>query len=91
MGHINRSNSLRICQWNAKSIMSKYNELTKHCEDFNIIMISETWLSPNKSFKVNGFDTVRKDRIGRTGGGVLIAVHNSIKYRRMQDIYDCDG
>jgi len=37
---LNFSN-LRILQWNAKFVMSKYTELSKHCEDFNLILISE--------------------------------------------------
>jgi len=53
---LNVSN-LRILQWNANSIMSKYTELSKHCENFNLILISKTWLSPDKSFKLRGFDT----------------------------------
>ncbi|KYM94053.1 RNA-directed DNA polymerase from mobile element jockey [Cyphomyrmex costatus] len=70
--------------------MSKFNELSKYSADFNIILISETWLSPDISFKLRGFDTVREDRLGR-GGGVLIAIRNDIKYRRIQVLERCGG
>lgn len=66
-------------------------QLTKHIEEYNIFLISETWLTANKSFKLRGFDVVRTDRVGRTGDRVLIAVHNNIKYRRIIDFYNCDG
>ena len=42
-------NNLKILQWNANSSYFKYTELSKNCEDFNLILISETWLSPHKS------------------------------------------
>jgi len=62
---------LRILQWNAKSVLFKYNELSKHCEKFNVILISDTWLSPYKCFMLKEYDTVREDRLDRSGG-VLI-------------------
>lgn len=92
MSQINNRNfnfgNLRILQWNAKSVLSKYNELSKHCENFNLILISETWLSQDKEFKLRGFDTVREDRLDR-GGGVLIAIRNNVRYRRVHET--CGG
>jgi len=36
---------------------------------------------------IGGFDTVKKNRIDRTGGDIIILVNNKIKYRRIADIF----
>lgn len=85
----NNKESLRILQWNAKSILPRVTELSKNFEGSNIILISETWLTAKKQFIIRGFDTVRKDRIDRMGGGVAILISNGVKYKRIMDIYEC--
>lgn len=87
----NNKESLRILQWNAKSILPRVTELSMNFEGFNIILISETWLTAKKQFIIRGFDTVRKDRIDRMGGGVAILISNGVKYKRITDIYECDS
>lgn len=83
MAQVSKLNMLRIVQWNAKSVLPRRDELAKHCGDFNIIMISETWLSADKTFKLRGFDTVRRDRENQSGGGVLLLICEGIKYKRI--------
>lgn len=68
----NNFNLSRIVQWNAKSAMPKINELNKHRKDFNILLLAETWLTPDKDFMLGGFETVKKDRSQQRGGEVLI-------------------
>lgn len=72
----------RLIQWNAKSILLRYNELCRYTSQYNLFIISETWLTTDKSFIVKGFDTVRRDRENRKGGGVMILINNSIKYKK---------
>lgn len=55
-------NGLKIVQWNAKSILLRYDKLVKQ-STCNLFIISETWLS-TRNFIIRGFDTVREDRIG---------------------------
>ena len=76
-----------MIKYNAKSITLKTSELIKHSEEYNIFLILETWLSPNKLFMIGGYDIVRKDLIDRMGEGVIILVNNKIKYRRIADIF----
>jgi hypothetical protein len=40
---------------------------------------------------IKDFDIVRKDREGRSGGGVAIIVKNGLKYQRMKNLYNCEG
>lgn len=83
--------SLNVLQWNAKSILSKRSEFIKHVSDFNFILISESWLSPNDSFIVKGFDTVRKDRDNRHGDGVTVLVKREIKYKTIPNLFNCNN
>ena len=54
------------------------------------MFFSETWLKPNSTMDchlfMNGFSILCRDRAGQThGGGILVYVKNSLKYRRRTD------
>lgn len=83
--------SLKLIQWNARSILLKYNKLLKNCMDANFIIISESWLNSQNSFILKGFDTVRQDRDNQMGGSVLILINRSIKYKRVRVMSRCKG
>lgn len=40
---------------------------------------------------IKGFNIIRKDRGGRTGGGVAIIIKNGLKYQKMKNLYNCKG
>lgn len=84
-------NSFKLLQRNAKSILPKRNEFLYYIADFNIVLVSETWLTPSRSFVVGGFDSIRKDRVGRSGGGVMIMIKHDIKYRTVDLTHDCNS
>lgn len=71
---------LNIIQWNAQSLRSKLIAFEQFLsqEKIHIAALSETWLTPDISIKVNGYNIYRKDRDGGWGG-VAILVHKSIK------------
>lgn len=52
-------------------------ELLRLEKVFNVV-VSGTWLSDNKSVKVNGYNIFRKD-LDHGYGGLVILVHNCIK------------
>lgn len=85
-----RRKELRIVQWNCQSIKKKTPEIQFRAANFDVILLSETWLKPEDTVYLNGFDVVRKDREKHTGGGVLIFVNNRLKYKRITNIYNCD-
>lgn len=78
--------TLRIVNWNGRSIHSKQLELFDFAERQNIdvAVITETWLRPNISLLHPNFCCVRFDRPSSAedirGGGVLIAVRKGIKF-----------
>lgn len=73
--------SVNIIQWNCQSICPKLSELELFLcqEKVHIAILSETWLNPNISLRISGYNTIRKDR-NDGYGGVAILVHSSIKY-----------
>lgn len=80
-------NSLFFLQWNCQSIQNKRLELEKRGEEFDVIMLSETWLSPNDRFILKNFDIVRCDRRDRRGDGTAILIRNGIKYKSVETRY----
>ena len=76
----------RIAIWNARSVRNKIIELREKAKDYDIIGITETWLSPNDNFRLKGYNTYRKDREGKKGGGLGILVKNDIRVKVREDV-----
>lgn len=87
----NYNRNLQILQWNCQSLRRKIAELQHNATNFDVLLISETWLTPSDNIYLRGFDVVRKDRPDRKGGGVAIFVNNKLKYKRVPSLFDCDG
>ena len=83
------STSLRIVNWNGRSIHSKQLEFFEFAQrqNIDIAVITETWLRPNISFLHPNFCCVRLNRPSSAedvrGGGVLIAVRKGIKFNQI--------
>lgn len=78
--------NLRIPQLNVRSIVPKFNQLRDFVQNgsFDIVGISETWLTVGISDNVianNRYDIFRKGRMGGQGGGVLIYVRSDFACR----------
>ena len=73
---------MKIAHLNVRSLISGFDKF-KHlvCEhDFDIVALSETWLSndvDSDTIKLQGYNLFRKDRVGR-GGGVAIYIKTGI-------------
>lgn len=78
--------SLNILQWNANSVQKKRDDLLALAGRLksDVIIISETKLKNSDKFYLPGFFTIRNDRDGGRGGGVLIAVRRNIKFRKIK-------
>lgn len=77
----NKNTSLRILQWNARSIRPKVGELQNLAHPYDIILLSETWLKPEQPLiKIPGFSLIRNDLTDQQGGGVAIAIKDTITY-----------
>lgn len=75
-------NSLKILQWNCRSIRRKF-DLLYHVADYDILVIIETWLPHDVHFHLPGFKIVRFDRIHGEGGGIAIFVKDKISFDKI--------
>ncbi len=69
--------------WNARSIKNKlfYFQSLIYAKSTSIIAITETWLLPqilNNEIIPAGYQIFRRDRINGIGGGILLAISNSL-------------
>ena len=78
-----KGKSLNILQWNCRSVNNKRGPLEKISNGFDIILLNETWLKPHSKFHLRNFNIIRKDRLSRQGGGLLIALRNDIPFKQV--------
>lgn len=52
--------------------------------NFEIILLAETWFNANERFIFRNFDSINRGRTDRRGGGVALLIRNGIRYK----IYD---
>lgn len=76
----NSSYFINILQWNAQSLRPKISEFQALLsqENIYIALISETWLEPDSSLNISGYNIFRNDR-SDSYGGVAIVIHKSIR------------
>uniref|UniRef100_A0ABD2X8Z8 Uncharacterized protein n=1 Tax=Trichogramma kaykai TaxID=54128 RepID=A0ABD2X8Z8_9HYME len=70
-------NNIKILQWNARRFINKF-EFINNAQEYDVIVILESWLKPNHNFHIRGFNTVRYDRPYDKGGGIVILLKNHI-------------
>ena len=80
----NQANNFAAAHLNVRSLNTGFDELCWYIDfyQFDILGLSETWLSPvyeNHIFEVPGYNFVRRDREGR-GGGVGMYIKKTIQY-----------
>ena len=76
---------MTACHFNAHSLSKNFNLSLPNLSKFNydIITVSETWLSDvhtDKMFSINGYTLIRNSRAGRSGG-VAIYLKKSLKFK----------
>ena len=70
---------------NARSIRNKLDDFKLELieKEPDIVGITETWLSDNDSDHIlddTGYEVIRRDRVDRKGGGVLLMIKSGIPY-----------
>ena len=82
---------LKVVHVNARSLSTKLDLFNAECHAFDIITISETWLSDkdlNSSLLLPNFHApVRQDRLGDRHGGVAIYVRNTLVCKPRPDLH----
>lgn len=83
-----RSRGLKVCHINIRSIKAtgKLDLLKLFLEEkpIDVLTVSEIWLKPSISDSevfINGYSCVRRDRLNKGGGGIMIYIRDGIPYR----------
>ncbi len=81
----------KLCLLNARSLLPKIDELRAMTEvaNFDVIWISETWLSPaveNNLLNIQNYSLYRHDRTTHRGGGCAIYVKNTFA----SEVFECN-
>ena len=85
---------------NARSLNSNFKEIDHYLSSlnykFDIIAISETWVSEQNKFNINGYDVYHTTRKNKRGGGVALYVKQelackclSCKSLVVDDLFEC--
>ena len=88
------SKEFSILYFNARSLLPKLDELRTTClsHSYDIIMVTETWLSAvilDYELYIPGYCLLRRDR-NRNGGGVLMYVSSNLTSRSLQHREDLE-
>lgn len=71
--------NISVCHINITSIVKHKDELLAKYSAYDIISVNETNLRRERPFSLKGYNIYRNDRVGKLGGGVLLAVKDHIK------------
>src|SRR5690349_15647338 len=74
---------ISVCHININSITRHKDELLARFSKYDIISVNETNLKSERKFSLMGYNIFRNDRVGKPGGGVLLAVKQHIKCREI--------
>ena len=79
---LNLNHNLSFAHYNVRSIFSKLEILQADLFDFDILAVTETWLSPSidiNELLLHSYNTPeRKDRAGDNHGGVMIYIKDCL-------------
>ena len=78
---------------NVRSLTYKTDELEHlvQSRSVDIVGLSETWChsdQPSDVFSISGYNMVRRDRMHKRGGGVLVYIRSSIPYKHWAQLSD---
>lgn len=73
---------IRCCSWNANGLRSRVAELRYFIKinKLDLILVSETKLTPEITIKIKNFTIIRNDRTAH-GGGVAIIIRSNVPYK----------
>ena len=100
---ISKIKGFAVIHFNFRSIKTSFSEINQflHGIDrkFDVICLTESWLTSDDNMNeyiIEGYECVNVNRIDKRGGGVMIHVSKSIKYKLVQrmseaidGLYEC--
>ena len=84
-------NLLHLNVWGLISKQSKLVKLLQSCigeHTIHVVTINETWLTKDNEHFLNipDYHAVKRNRVGKRGGGVCILIHKSLNYQEIDTI-----
>lgn len=73
----------RIVSWNCRGAIGKKAEIEKLCEDYEVVILTETCLSDRHEFYIRGFRCIRSDCSNPGKRGVAMLVREYVKIRNI--------
>ena len=78
----------KIAHVNIRSIVGKIDELRLFMSNksLDVLCVSESWLSENiddSEVRIEGYVCVRKDRINRRGGGLIVYIKEHLSFKNL--------
>lgn len=84
---MDNNKTIKIMQWNIKSIHSNYWNVIKiiNQENPDVMLLEETWLKTENSFRVRQYNIITNNRLdGKCGVATLIRKKYSISGNKKQ-------
>lgn len=91
------NNNINVLSLNIRSIFANFDELVlmlnSNNSNFDIIVLTETWLLYDFNFELNGYHTVNSLGIINKNDGVTVFIKNSLKITNIsyRIITDCNS
>lgn len=85
-------NTISIIHFNSRSLYANFQNIKEYLshfkKTFNVIAISETWISPEKGldFHLDGYDLTYMNRKNKTGGGVALFVDKCFGFKVVENM-----
>ena len=85
---------LNLLHLNVRGLISKQSKLAKLLQNcigdhiIHVVTINETWLTKDNEHYLNipDYQVVKRNRLGKRGGGVCILIHKSLNYKEIDTI-----
>lgn len=83
--------TLSVIHFNSRSLYSNFTKMKEYLRQFtmfNVIAVSETWLSNEKGADVEleGYELFATNRTNKKGGGVALFVNNDLRCKIVKTI-----
>lgn len=82
---------INILQWNCHELRNKRDLLLNIIQDYDVLALSETWLTTEQNFNFHNFRIIRSDGPSSRSGGVIIAIKDWIPFTKIDSIYSIQG
>ena len=85
---------LNLLHLNVRGIISKQSKLVRLLQDcigrhtIHVVTLNETWLTKDNEhyLDIPDYHVVKRNRMGKKGGGVCILIHKSLNYKEIDTI-----